>query len=149
MFRQVFIIEPFGDASSSHRGSTSSWKVTFTDISSYFQNKIAQLKHELELAEAEKLEKEAARNAAEEPESLALEKYREAEDAKKEAEEMSAKEKNEAEAREVFEGLDSDSDGTVSVDELKRDTTYDTNRDGEVSDDEAGVSRCVNKLAIE
>lgn len=104
------------------------------------QNKIAQIKLELESAEAIKADRESLKEAAEAPESQALEKYRDAEDAKKVAEKAVASAKNEAEAKEVFDSLDGDSDGRLTKEEIQADDTYDTNRDGTVSEEEAGVS---------
>uniref|UniRef100_A0A2P2HXH4 Glucosidase 2 subunit beta-like n=2 Tax=Hirondellea gigas TaxID=1518452 RepID=A0A2P2HXH4_9CRUS len=104
------------------------------------QNKIAQIKLELESAEAIKADRESLKEAAEAPESQALEKYRDAEDAKKVAEKAVASAKNEAEAKEVFDSLDGDSDGRLTKEEIQADDTYDTNRDGTVSEEEAGES---------
>jgi len=48
--------------------------------------------------------------------------------------------------RQVFDSLDSNTDGEVSAEEIKADITYDTNKDGAVSDDEAGVSLGGNSI---
>ena len=75
----------------------------------------------------------------EEPEKEALEKYRVAESEKKTQEEAQQKEKDEGEAREAFAHLDNNGDGVLTMQEMMSRQTFDTNRDGQVSEDEAKV----------
>ena len=69
-----------------------------------------------------------------------MEKYRAAESEKKAQELALQKEKDEAEAREAFAHLDNDGDGVLTKEEMMSRQTFDTNRDGQVSEDEAKVS---------
>lgn len=85
-------------------------------------------------------EKEDLKKVAEEPEKEALEKYRAAESEKKAQEEALAKEKDEAEAREAFAHLDNNGDGVLTLEEMMSHQTFDTNRDGQVSEEEAKVN---------
>ncbi|KAK8751102.1 hypothetical protein OTU49_013023 [Cherax quadricarinatus] len=101
------------------------------------QIKIEHLKKEKENAEAIRTEKEDIKKAAEEPEKLALEKYQTAEQEKKAVAEEEEKKKDEQEAREAFAHLDNNGDGYLTVDELQSRQTFDTNRDGHVSEEEA------------
>ncbi|XP_076046175.1 glucosidase 2 subunit beta isoform X2 [Oratosquilla oratoria] len=101
------------------------------------KSKIEELRSSLAEAEGERGEKEAVKNEAEEKEKAALEKYRvimEEKDAAKRAEEQA---KEEQEAREAFAHLDSDADGILVVDELISRSMFDTNRDGQVTPEEA------------
>lgn len=84
-------------------------------------------------------EKEELKKVAEEPEKEALEKYRVAESEKKAQEEALAKEKDEVEAREAFAHLDNNGDGVLTLEEMMSRQTFDTNRDGQVSEEEAKV----------
>lgn len=99
--------------------------------------KIEELKKEKEEAEKVKAEKEEAKQIAEEPEKVALEQYTEIETERKEKEEADQKAKDDIEAREAFAHLDNDGDGILTMIELQSRQTFDTNRDGEVSEDEA------------
>lgn len=101
------------------------------------ESKIEELKKEKEEADTIRTEKEELKKAAEEPEKEALDKYRAAESEKK-AEEMALqKEKDEMEAREAFAHLDNDGDGVLTMQEIISRQTFDTNRDGQVSEEEA------------
>ncbi|XP_018021311.1 glucosidase 2 subunit beta isoform X2 [Hyalella azteca] len=101
------------------------------------KEKIALIELELQQAESVRAEQETLKLAAEELESAALEQYKEANEAKKAAEDAIKLAASEAEAKEAFGELDTDGDGAVTKQEVQADTTYDTNRDGSVSDDEA------------
>lgn len=77
------------------------------------------------------------KEVVEKPEKEALERFRliEEEKRKKEEEEENAKTGNEAE--DMFNMLDSNGDGKITKDELKSRQTFDKNKDGVVSDEEA------------
>ncbi|XP_045592819.1 glucosidase 2 subunit beta isoform X2 [Procambarus clarkii] len=101
------------------------------------EKKIEELKKEKGDAESTRLEKEEIKKTAEEPEKLALEKYLDAEAEKKAKAEEEEKKKDEAEAREAFAHLDNNGDGFLTIEELQSRQTFDTNRDGQVSQEEA------------
>ena len=117
-------------------------------MTSSTQNRVAQLRAEVEAATAVKADREAIKREAEVPEAKALEQYKEAEDTKQDDEKAAKAEANESEAREVFDSLDLDSDGQVSQGELQQDVSFDTNRDGHVSGDEAAVSGAGSAAAV-
>lgn len=107
-----------------------------------------ELRKEKEEADKVRTEKEELKKTAEEPEKEALEKYRAAESEKKAQEEALAKEKEEIEAREAFEHLDNNGDGVLTLEEMMSRQTFDTNRDGQVSEEEAKVglsAACIAK----
>lgn len=106
----------------------------------YLQSKIEELKKEKEEAEAVRSEKEEVKKVAEEPEKIALEKYQAIEEERKAKADADKKAKDEAEAREAFAHIDNNGDGTLTVEELQSRQTFDTNRDGQVSEEEARVS---------
>ncbi|XP_042879152.1 glucosidase 2 subunit beta-like isoform X2 [Penaeus japonicus] len=99
--------------------------------------KMDELKKEKEEAEAMRNEKEEIKKIAEEPEKEALEKYNTIEQERKAKAEEEQKAKEDAEAREAFSHLDNDGDGILTVAELQSRQTFDTNRDGEVTAEEA------------
>ncbi|XP_037777317.1 glucosidase 2 subunit beta-like isoform X2 [Penaeus monodon] len=99
--------------------------------------KIDELKKEREEAEAARNEKEEIKKLVEEPEKEALEKYNAIEQERKAKADAEQKAKEEAEAREAFAHLDNDGDGILTVAELQSRQTFDTNRDGEVTAEEA------------
>ncbi|XP_064079784.1 glucosidase 2 subunit beta-like isoform X1 [Macrobrachium nipponense] len=99
--------------------------------------KIEELKKKREEAEKVRSEKEEIKKIAEEPEKEALEHYNAIEAERKAQREAEQKAKDEAEAREAFAHLDNDGDGVLTVTELQSRQTFDTNRDGEVSEEEA------------
>ena len=95
-----------------------------------------QEKRKLEL-ESLKDEKQRLKDDAEVPEKEALDYYKRLEEEEKrrnEEEELAAAA---AEAEEYFSILDTDNDGVVNMAELQARPGLDTNKDGEVSDDEA------------
>merc|ERR1712013_741079 len=95
-----------------------------------------QEKKKLEL-ESLKVEKQRLKDDAEVPEKEALDYYKrleEEEQRRKEEEEIAAAA---AEAKEYFSILDTDNDGVVNMAELQARPGLDTNKDGEVSEDEA------------
>ena len=94
----------------------------------------------MEVAQAEKDARETEKKDAEEPESIALEAYKAQEEAEKKRQELERKEKEAIEAEEAFEQLDEDQDGLITMSEIIQKKSFDTNRDGEVSEEEAKVS---------
>ncbi|XP_023321352.1 glucosidase 2 subunit beta [Eurytemora carolleeae] len=82
--------------------------------------------------EAVRLEKEAA----EAPEKEALDFYRQLEEEENKKKEEEDKKKKDEEAEQYFLALDLDKDGYISRVELQTRTGLDTNKDGEVSEDE-------------
>ncbi|XP_071532551.1 glucosidase 2 subunit beta isoform X1 [Panulirus ornatus] len=101
------------------------------------EGKIEELKKEKEEAEAVRNEKEEVKKTAEEPEKIALEKYQAVEEERKAKIDADKKAKDEAEAREAFAHIDNNGDGVLTVEELQSRQTFDTNRDGQVSEEEA------------
>jgi len=99
--------------------------------------KIAELKQSKEVADAALSEKEEMKKSAEEPEKEALEKYRVIEEEKRAREEAAKKERESVEAGEAFAHLDNDGDGILTIAELQSRQTFDTDRNGEVSVEEA------------
>lgn len=103
------------------------------------QASLTKLKADYEEAELTKKEKEAMKTQAEEREKAAVEAYRAAhpppepeQQADEEEEEVA-----EYEAEEYFKLLDSDESGTVTLVELQTRVTFDKDRNGEVSREEA------------
>ncbi|XP_011262447.1 glucosidase 2 subunit beta isoform X2 [Camponotus floridanus] len=105
------------------------------------QSRLAKLRVDYQEAELLKREKEILKTQAEERESVALEKYKPVEPEQQSATEESPGEEEEKlstpEAEDYFKILDSDSSGTVTVAELQTRATFDKNRDGAVSEEEA------------
>merc|ERR1712013_828762 len=81
--------------------------------------------------------KEQEKEAAEGPEKEALEFYRKVEEEERRKKEESEAASRDAEAGEYFAILDTDADGLVTLEELRARSGLDTNKDGEVSEDEA------------
>merc|ERR1719195_1116667 len=81
--------------------------------------------------------KEQEKEAAEVPEKEALEFYRKVEEEERRKKEESEAAARDAEAGDYFAILDSDADGIVTIDELRARSGLDTNKDGEVSEEEA------------
>ncbi|KAK7863853.1 hypothetical protein R5R35_003336 [Gryllus longicercus] len=101
------------------------------------QEKLNQLEKDLGEAERLKKEKEGLKIAAEDLEGSALKQYQQEEEERKQAQNEEEKRENEQEAFEYFHKLDSNQDGKLQLSELQVRQTFDSNRDGEVSDDEA------------
>ncbi|CAH1101825.1 unnamed protein product [Psylliodes chrysocephalus] len=101
------------------------------------QVKLTELQKNKDEAEKLKVEKEALKKEIEELEGTALEYYKKLEDEakQKKAEEEAAA--NRAEATEAFNRYDSNQDGWLDISEMKTRTTFDKDRNGEVSDEEA------------
>lgn len=109
-------------------------------IKTEHQSRLVKLRADYEETELMKKEKEILKTQAEERESLALEKYKPVEPEQPATEEKAGEEEEELNVSEVedyFKLLDSDSSGTVTVAELQTRATFDKNRDGAVSEEEA------------
>ena len=87
--------------------------------------------------EAAKVEKERLKDEAEAPEKEALDYYRQIEEEETRRQEEEKKAAEDAAAAETFSELDGDADGVVTVAELQARPGLDTNKDGEVTEDEA------------
>ncbi|XP_058800892.1 glucosidase 2 subunit beta [Phymastichus coffea] len=97
------------------------------------QAKLAEYRTSYEEAELTKKEKEIVKTRAEEREAAALEKYKPPPSPEHEEE----KDISDNEVKEYFLMLDSDSSGTVTIAELQTRVTFDKDRNGEVSREEA------------
>jgi len=109
-------------------------------IKTEHQSRLAKLRTDYAETELIKKEKEILKKQAEELESLALEKYKPVETEQPTTEETVDEEEedlNVSEAEDYFKILDSDSSGTVTIVELQTRATFDKNRDGVVSEEEA------------
>ena len=98
------------------------------------RHKLAEKEPELETLKSEVETLRTAKEAAEEPEKVAKDQHRqqweEEKEKRKEARRVEA-------ANEGFQELDTNSDGYVSVEELRARVELDDDRDGEVSEEEA------------
>lgn len=107
------------------------------------QSRLSKLRTDHDEAELLKKEKEILKTQAEERESSALEKYKpvepveEQQPATAEGTGEEEEELNISEVEDYFKILDSDSSGTVTLAELQTRATFDKNRDGVVSEEEA------------
>jgi len=97
----------------------------------------SRLETEHKQAESLKEEKLKLKEVAEAPEKAALAEYQRVEDERKQREDEEEKRKSEAEAIEMFELIDSDGDGKITVVEIQARATFDRNKDGSVSEEEA------------
>nr|XP_031833510.1 glucosidase 2 subunit beta [Nomia melanderi] len=103
-----------------------------------YQSSLVKLRVDYSEAVLVKKEKEVLKNQAEERETAALEKYKSAEPEQPATEEgEEEKEIQESEIEDYFKMLDSDGSGTITIMELKTRVTFDKDRDGVVSDEEA------------
>ncbi|KAG7198189.1 hypothetical protein KM043_005603 [Ampulex compressa] len=99
---------------------------------------LVKLRVDFEEAELAKKEKELLKNRAEEKENAALEKYKPVEPEQTAPEETEEeRELQESEAEDFFKFLDSDSSGTITIAEMQTRVTFDKDRNGEVSEEEA------------
>lgn len=104
------------------------------------QEKRAQLSElEKHLAEAEKVkfEKESLKKEIEVLENGALAKYREVEEAEKAKKQEIEAAKNREEATDKFKLFDSNGDEKIDISEIQTRETFDKDRNGEISDEEA------------
>ncbi|KAJ8665309.1 hypothetical protein QAD02_006971 [Eretmocerus hayati] len=97
--------------------------------------KLAKLRADYEEAQLLKKEREVVKNTAEERETAALEKYKPAPPAEQPSDSEDGT--SDYTPEEYFKLLDSDSSGTVTVAELQTRVTFDKDRNGEVSHEEA------------
>lgn len=103
-----------------------------------YQARLVKLRAEYEEAELVKKEKELLKTQAEERESAALEKYKQAEPEQSTVDDGEEEEElRESDAEDYFKLLDSDNSGTVTIAELQTRVTFDKDRDGAVSEEEA------------
>ena len=103
-----------------------------------YQTRLVKFRADYEEAALVKKEKEVVKNQAEERETLALEKYKPAESEQPATEEGAEDEElHESEAEDYFKLLDSDSSGTITIVELQTRVTFDKDRDGAVTEEEA------------
>ena len=87
--------------------------------------------------EAAKEEKQKLKEEAEAPEKEALDYYRKIEEEEKRRAEEADAARAAAEAETYFASLDADQDGVVTIPELQARSGLDTNKDGEVTEEEA------------
>lgn len=108
-------------------------------IKAEYQSRLVKMRADYGEAELIKKEKEILKTQAEERESLALEKYKPAEPEQHATMQIGEEEEelNVSEAEDYFKMLDSDSSGTVTLAELQTRATFDKDRNGAVSEDEA------------
>ncbi|XP_066583587.1 glucosidase 2 subunit beta [Prorops nasuta] len=97
--------------------------------------RLTMLRADSEEMELTKKEKEIIKNQAEERERIALEKYKPIQQEQPPIDE--GEEVQEFAAEDYFKLLDSDNSGTVTVIELQTRVTFDKDRDGAVSEEEA------------
>lgn len=97
----------------------------------------AKLESERVNAEALREAKRKIKDEVEIPEKEALERHRLAQEELRKQREEAENQKAENEADNMFNLLDSNGDGKVTIDEIKVRQTFDRNKDGEVSDEEA------------
>lgn len=108
-------------------------------IKTELQTRLVKLRADYEEADLTKKEKEILKTQAEERESAALEKYKpiESEERVVHTEEEEEQEIQESEAEDYFKMLDLDNSGTVTIAEIQAKVTFDKNKDGVVSVEEA------------
>lgn len=107
-------------------------------IKAEYASRLAKLKTDYEEAHLTKKEKEIVKIQAEEQESVALEKYKVPSELEELATEDTADgEEDLTETENYFKILDSNSNGKITIEELQTRTTFDKNRDGAVSEEEA------------
>lgn len=101
------------------------------------KQRLVELDKTIEQAVALKNERENIKRTAESAESAVLEIYRETEEVEKKRREDQESESNRKEAVEAFAKFDSNGDGIVVLADLQTRVSFDSNRDGEVSEEEA------------
>lgn len=101
------------------------------------KQRLAELDKTIEQAVAVKNEKENIKLSVESAESAALDIYRETENVEKKKREELETENNRKEAIDAFKKFDSNNDGIVELIDLQTRSSFDSNRDGEVSAEEA------------
>lgn len=101
------------------------------------EEKIQELEKNKQEAELLKEEKQRIKDEAEALENEALKQYREVEEAERKVKEGEEATDNAEEAEEMFNKFDSDKNGILSIAEIQTRSTFDKDRNGEVSDEEA------------
>lgn len=102
--------------------------------------RVNTIQQSIDQAEALKNEKEKIKEAAEKLESAALETYKQIIDAEKQRKAELATQENRAEAEEKFKLFDSNEDGVIEISEITTRVQFDSNRDGQVDEEEAKVN---------
>lgn len=100
-------------------------------------DQLAQLERDKTDAESIKLEKEELKVQIESKENEALKVYREADEAERQKKIEEEEKQNREEAVLTFQYLDVDKTGLLTADELEAKTTFDKDKDGVVTEDEA------------
>lgn len=103
-------------------------------------SRLNTIQQSIDQAEALKSEKEKIKEAAEKLEAAALESYKQIIESEKQRKADLAAQENRAEAEEKFKLFDSNGDGVIEVSEITTRVQFDSNRDGQVDEEEAKVS---------
>lgn len=101
------------------------------------QTRLADLEQSIAQAAALKTEREQIKQGAESAESAALEVYKQAEEEEKRKKQELEATENRREAETTFKQFDSNSDEVIEIAELQTRVQFDSNRDGQVTEDEA------------
>lgn len=100
-------------------------------------SRLTILQQSIDQAEALKVEREQIKDAAEKEESVAVDAYKQVIDAEKQRKADLEMQSNRAEAEEKFRLFDSNGDGLVEIGEITTRVQFDSNRDGQVDEEEA------------
>ncbi|XP_055304430.1 glucosidase 2 subunit beta [Sitodiplosis mosellana] len=100
-------------------------------------SRLNTIQQSIDQADALKNEKEKIKEAAEKLESAALEMYKQIIDEEKQRKADLAAQENRAEAEEKFKLFDSNGDGVIEISEITTRVQFDSNRDGQVDEEEA------------
>lgn len=95
------------------------------------------LQQSIEQAEALKVEREKIKEAAEQQEGVALDAYKQIIETDKQQKADLAAQESRAEAEEKFKLFDSNGDGLVEINDITTRIQFDSNRDGQVDEEEA------------
>jgi protein kinase C substrate 80K-H len=101
------------------------------------KEKLVELQKNKDEAEKVKAEKQKLKDGIEALENKALELYRKLEEEEKKQKAEAEAAKNRVEATETFNKFDSNQDGLIDLSELQTRQTFDKDRNGEVSEEEA------------
>lgn len=100
-------------------------------------SRLGTVQQSIEQAEALRNERENIKKAAEAQENVALEAYKQVIDAEKQRKAEEEARENRAEAEEKFKLFDSNGDEVVEISEITTCAQFDSNRDGQVDEEEA------------